>query len=485
MERREMKMFVTEGFRDFVMSNYPSVESSLKYKKFLHYLCFSNFYDEDYKDQLVIPAKVIWDCCIRTNDKDQYDDKKFNCYEFLLSFKKDVLPNLKWIKASEGKARRISDYGFDQAFNLMLDGELFNFDKTDKKTHFITGLMKHPKTNYEFKESNKQKYLEEKQKFQLNETQIKILNYLEQINCGKCFLPKFTKNRQSILDAINNIDNVNSKRIQYRIINSVLDDPQVYYKPSENKHTPRISASEDSIVGLKSSVRKAWMSGYLECDLKSSQFSILSEVIGATQCLEFIKTGKSIWTEMYRHTHGVEAEPPSDIKKVFKQVLYSICFGKSLEHSDAYYYIQKQNKKQIQDDLKTICNKNNIDNLLDHYLIKELLDKREIWYQTINDNKGAYDVWGGFVEIAKDRWAGSVGAEVIQSYEMQIIGSIFDVANLPERYPFQIVCFQHDGATLSIYKDSHLDYIKRALCKSVETEAIKYNILTKLEFTQL
>lgn len=480
-----MKMFTSEDFRDFVMNNYPAVESSLRYKKFLHYLCFSNFYDEDYKDQLVIPAKYIWETCIRTNKTEEYDDKKFNCYNFFVEFQHDVLPNFNWYGAKEGKARRVKEYGFDQAFNLMLDNELFNFDKTDKKVHFITGMGKHHKTNVEFKESNKKTYLEEKQQFNLNETQTKIITYLEQVNCGKSFLTKFNKNKQLILDAVNNITNVNSKRIQYRIINSVLDDPQVYYKPSDNLHTARLSASDDSIVGLKSTVRKAWMSGYLECDLKSSQFSILSQVIGATQCLEFIKTGKSIWAELYRHTHGIEAEPPTDIKKVFKQVLYSICFGKSLEHSDAYYYIQKNNKKQIQDDLKTICSKNKIDVLLDHHLIKELLDKRQNWYKTINDNKGAYDVWGRFVEIVPGRWAGSVGAEVIQSYEMQIISTIFDIANQSDKYHFQIVCFQHDGATLSIFEKKQEEYIKKALSKAVEDEAKKYNILTKLEFTQL
>lgn len=486
MEKKEMKMYVTESFRDFIMTNYPAVEKSLKYKKFLHYLCFSIFYDEDYKDQLVIPAKLIWELCIKQKQNEEYNKDKFVFIDFLEKFKTDVLPNLQWSRYGVGKSRRITDFGFDQNFNLMLDNELFNFDKIEKKVHFINGMAKHKKTSYEYRECNLQKYEEVKKDFQLNETQNKIISYLEQVNCGKSFLTKFDKNRKLIMNAIDNITNINSKRIQYRIINSVLDDPQVYYKPSEKRCTARVTASEDSIVGLKSTVRKAWMSGYLECDLKSSQFSILSEKIQATQCLEFIKTGKSIWSEMYRHTHNIEnTEPPIEIKKIFKQVLYSICFGKSIEHSSGYYFLQDKNKKNIQEDLKTICKNNKMDNLLSHYLIKELLDKRKVWYDKIDKDKGDYDVWGRFVSISKDRWAGSVGAEVIQSYEMQIISKIFDIANMKERYMFQIVCFQHDGATLSIFSQKQKEYIKKALSKAVEEEALKYNILTKLEFTQL
>jgi hypothetical protein len=240
--------------------------------------------------------------------------------------------------------------------------------------------------------------------------------------------------------------------------------------------TCRLSGGGESIVGLKKEVRRAATKGWIECDLRSSQFAILAAKLEAPISQAFIASGKSVWREFYRHVSGMDADPPDDVKKVLKEAIYSLCFGKS-----------KANLAEFLD-------QHRMGNLLKHPILDELLTLRKAWFEQITLDGGAADVWGVFhaVERAsrkskkKSRWAGAIAATVIQSIEMEIIAPIFDVAKEHGKSDqFSIALFQHDGATLSFQSSDKQARAQSKLKSAVETRASALGVSTVLEFTQL
>ena len=138
---------------------------------------------------------------------------------------------------------------------------------------------------------------------------------------------------------------------------------------------------------------------------------------------------------------GVDSEPPAEIKKIFKEAMYSLCFGKG--KSNLTEFLRDQG----------------MPGLLKHPILRELFQLRRQWFRRIEGEGGARDVWGQWhaLDESRDprtgkskRWAGSIGATVIQSIEMEIFAPIFDVAlRHGKSDQFGICLFQHDGATLS------------------------------------
>jgi hypothetical protein len=242
------------------------------------------------------------------------------------------------------------------------------------------------------------------------------------------------------------------------------------------------------VVGLKSEIRKAVCAGLTECDLRSSQFAILAAKLDAPLSKALIAEGKNLWCELYAHTHGIDAAPPKEVKDAFKECIYSICFGKSVEDTRLF--------RETKPGLRTFLAERGLAMLLDHPIVRELFELRARWFAEINREGGARDVWGTWhaIKLRKDcrsgespRLARHVAATVIQSTEMEIIAPIFDVAaRYGTGYQFKIVLFQHDGATISFQAhDARKDKAKALLRKAVETRASELGVQTTLEFTDL
>lgn len=267
------------------------------------------------------------------------------------------------------------------------------------------------------------------------------------------------------------------QEIQYRILASAYRNPNVYYAPSANGRTCRLSARGDSILGLKKNVRRAATKGWVECDLRSSQFAILATKLDAPIATAFIASGESIWREFNRHLFGVIAEPSSEIKKILKETIYSICFGKGAGA------------------LKTLLEHHGIPSLLEHPILEELLMLRSQWFARIERDGGGFDVWDQWHAIDNDldpetgksmRWAGAIAGTVIQSIEMEIIAPIFDVAATHGKSDqFTICLFQHDGATVSFNSTEKTARAQAKLKKAVEDRARELGVSTVLEFADL
>jgi hypothetical protein len=467
-----MRTTVSSNFRTFVLNKYPALQGNQPYLRFFRYLCFGTFHDAS-SHRLVIPTKVM------AKEIFEVSTNNFIGKDALEKFKSEVLPGLTWTAPApsatngwKGKAREFVDLGFDEEMEAALKQELLSPSKD--RVDFITGGTHEREDRYQQMAEETAAYEEALASCSLNETQAKVVNYLRRIKAGHLFLRKLDENQEAIVEAMGHLS-PEVQTIRYRILGSARENPNVYYLPSSKGNTCRISGQGDSILGLKKEVRKAATAGWVECDLRSSQFAILAAKLKAPVSQAFIASGKSIWREFYSYLVGLDADPPSDTKAVMKEAMYSLCFGKS-----------KAN-------LRKVLDQHQMGSLLRHPILSELLQLREKWFEQINLDGGAKDVWGVWHAVdrtrgrgKKGRWAGSVAATVIQSIEMEIIAPIFDVAmEHGKSDQFGICLFQHDGATLSFQSTEKQARAQTKLKKAVEARAKALGVETVLEFTQL
>lgn len=465
-----MRPSVSPNFRQFVLNKYPALAENEPYLRFFQYLCFGDFSDRDTK-QLVIPTRKM---------AEEFYQQDYTCHfnglEVLTKFRDTVLPNLSWSghealsgSSWHGKARQITCNGFDAEMQAALQRECLS--PSEDQVEFITGEPYRRADRYHHRDKAGAAYEAELAAFSLNPTQQKILDYLRGINAGHLFIRKLEDNREAIEKAIKALP-PHVQKLQYRILGNVQHNPNIYYLPSSQERTCRLSPKGDSLLGLKREVRKAATGGWWECDLRSSQFAILAATLKAPSSQDFIASGKSLWRELYGFVSGTkDAEPPPETKDVLKEALYSLCYGKSKAH------------------LKEFLALHGLDKLLKHPILVELLSLRRKWFEEIERAGGARDVWGQWhaVDEKQGRWAGSVGASIIQATEMEIISPIFDVASKSRKgNRVHIVLFQHDGATISFNaKDERLPRAQRKLKKAVEDRARELGVNTVLEFTEL
>ena len=471
-----MRTATSKQFRQLILGKYPALQGSEPYRRFFCYLCFSGFFDAE-THQLVIPTKTIAEEFYQ-----QSYNVHFNGLAKLEEFRDAVLPNLKWTEhkafspsSFAGKARMITDLGLDAETLAALHDECLKPCKD--QIDFVTGEPHGRKTLYQERAAETETYRQELAQFHVTPTARKILDYLAKVNSGHLFLRKIHENESAIKSAIALLDPP-VQEIQYRILRSVEHNPNIYYCPSAEGRTCRISPRGDTLVGLRKEVRKAATHGWTECDLRSSQFAILASKLKAPISLAFIATEKSLWCELYAFVTGAGGAPPDPVKKVLKEAIYSVCYGRS------------------KTELHKLLKPHGLERMLDHPILKELLALRKVWFDEIEKAGGAFDVWGAFqaIDNEKDpktkkskRWAGAVGASVIQSIEMEIIAPIFDVA---ERHgtsdQFSVAIFQHDGASIS-FTGSAMKKARamKKLKKAVEDRARALDVETVLEFTDL
>jgi len=470
-----MNIQVSRSFRQDVLSKYTALRNNDPFLRMFCYLCFGKFFDKE-THSLVLPTRKI--------AEEFYQkpyDHHFNGEAVLKDFREKVLPDLSWTSHEKdvpnsymGKARSISNLGFDVEMQEALHRECLSV--SEDQVDMVTGAPYSRKNRYIERAVEKARYENELAKLPLNGTQTKILDYLHGLNHGHLFVRKMGDNDRAIKAAIDALP-PDLQEIRFRILARVLRSPAVHYLPSPNERTCRLSARGDSILGLKSSVRKAFCAGWVECDLRSSQFAILAAKLEAPISQAFIQSGDSLWRSFYERTHSLKEDPPKDVKKVFKEAIYSLCFGRSVGN------------------LTRMLNEHGVAKLLSHPILQELLTLRTAWFEEIREDGGATDVWGQWqaLDLTKDpftkktrRWEGAVAASVIQSVEMEIIAPIFGVAAKHRKSDrFSITLFAHDGATISFNSTEKKARAQAKLKKAVEDRAKELGVSTVLEFTQL
>ncbi len=453
-------------FREFALTKYPTLQNRPAFLRLFHYICFSSFFDSS-TGCLVIPtrrlAEEIHGVPYTT---------KFNGKAALEEFRDSVLHGLTWTDHSStsphgwnGTARTICDFGFDEKMEAELRKEWSN--RSDDLVDFVSGRDYLRADRYADRAKVRAAYDSEIASLGLNATQAQILEHLRQVDGPSLIYRKLAANDDAVSAATAMLP-THVADMQNRILAAVRRDPNVYYYPSSNGRTCRLSARGDSILGLKKEVRRAATKGWVECDLRSSQFAILATKLQAPTALVLAESGESLWRELNAHITGHRKDPVGDVKAALKEFIYSLCFGKS------------------QAKLKKFADQYGIRPLLDHPMIQELLAHRKAWFKQIKQDGGAADVWGTWHATSDDRWEGAVAGTVIQSVEMEIIAPIFEVAaKHGASDQFRICLFQHDGATISFNSAQKKARAQRKLKEAVEQRARALGVSTVLEFTDL
>lgn len=483
-----MKSCCSPEFREYCLGRYPILSQREDYRKLFNYLAFGTFKDDS--GRTVIPATVL----ARIEGKEP--GSNYRGGKFLDSFRADVMPGLIYGRPYEldaysfgpvawSQCRVIGDAGFDQELQDRIEQEIRNF-KAEGQVLFNSGKV------YAVNKSIHRKIAqaEHKEKLtahgKLNPTQEKILTYLHN-QSGDAILKRVRSNLDGIKATIESLPasaKLSKKAThdqQYRILHSVLESPKVLYLPT--KKTPRLHATEDSIIGFKSEVRKSATKGWFECDLRSSQFAILAQCTQSPAALAFLRAGEmSLWQHLTLvATSGQRQDPTPREKEVLKEFIYSLCFGKTIQN------------------LQHLLNKNDLEKVWGADMVEELIRARTYIYGKLDQAGGATDIFGQWQAIKTDvpryiggkknpeyRWAGSILASCIQAIEMRVIEPIFDVAlTAHPSHEFDIRIFQHDGATFSIGTSNRADQVCNQLRDAVAARAKELDIKTTLEINLL
>lgn len=502
-QNQPMKKCVSKKFLDYCDFKYPALINRKDFRRMFMYLAFGTYVDKFNEQKndgaLVLSYQKLAEIAERKTEAQQ---RNFKAIMFLNEFKKLVLPGFVWNEAEQpkdgtwlGKCRTVKHSGLDAADSEFIqneygwEGEKYYFDSGVKFTNVVKAANR--KTELE-------QYLEEMETFQLNSTQKKILNGMKVVSLnGRAFTKKLYDNKEEILQSIKDLTPKDTDKItieekremQLKILESIKEDGRVFYRPTPLGRTPRLHATNECVLTLKSPVRKAFCKGWIEADLVSSQFVILAALLDAPISKAFIKSEQNLWKYLNEASGGI-GKPQGKDKEPFKTLIYGICFG--LSKTEALAKLKNAGKES----------------LITNPMVEELFNRRQKWFDHIKHMGYVTDIWGnkhplenagrrediyGNYVFAKERWEGALAATKIQSIEMEIISSIFDCQEkYGENYFFNVTLFQHDGFTFSAGKKQCIEVIQSRLNTYVQNKAMQVGekldldlSAVKLEFNQL
>lgn len=500
-----MKRYVSTDFMRYCFNSYPSlsVYTNFEYRRFFIYLCFGKWRDKD-TGNLIVSREVVFQ-----NNKPGYDISYFRLIAFLNEIKSKVLPDFEYYeyKFSQGRATTVIQTGFSAELLSVIQKEMETPFADKTKTWIDFGSM----ANYEERDAAMHRGKETREALKkevefrserksvptiLEEYQDKMIDYLHGLSPTHLFLKKYNSNIDHINATIELLTASgklgHDKRLAaFRILNSIETQPLPLYRPSKNAGTCRIHCVNDTVVNLKSEIRKAFCHGWTEADLKSSQLAILvAKVAGLDRTRELLESGTSIWDSYNSFLYGEKVVLDPDMKVVYKQLTYSIPYGRAFHRTEEKHLAMlekcRKNNEEPKEDIERYLKKHKIERLIDHPVIKELSAARSAWYREIKANGGMVDAFGNFHSIKK-RSANEIGCTYIQSIEMNIMMPLFKFAvEKGESYQFQLVIWQHDGCTISFKNKDQKMYLIRQMKKCVETHAYEaFGVTATLEFKDL
>jgi hypothetical protein len=473
LEDGKMRRCVSEEFIKFCNDKYPKLRDNITYRKLFMYICFGTYLHKE-TGNLAISYVTL------ARFADQFEEAKnrnFNSLKFLQDFKRDVLPEFTWSRGNNFEGcRSVDNNGLDAATRIMVAKEM---GREGQKYYFDTGKLFSRQNAAKEKKTTLDLYMQDYKYFNLNETQSSIFFELKEVSLnGRIYSQALNKNINLIKEAIENIelnplkDKITleeKKALQYKILDAIREDPRIYYRPTPLGRTPRLHQGSSCVLGLKSTVRKAFCSGWTEADLVNSQFVILAAILDAPLCKAFIQSRQNLWKYLHNYATGSSDDPDKRYKSVYKYVIYGICFGTG--------------KTRLSMTLKQL----NALKLMDCPIIKELLEKREVWFKKIKSDGYIKDVWGiihkiepagtkkdiyGNLVYAKARWEGSLAGTLIQSIEMEIIEATFEQQKKTgESFSWQIVLFQHDGIYISFNNKDRQKNVEEQIRKALKDRA--------------
>lgn len=246
--------------------------------------------------------------------------------------------------------------------------------------------------------------------------------------------------------------------------------PQPIYKPVDN--SPRLFAIGQSICGLQRHVRKTLTKGWHEADLRNAQLAIVAERWNITKLKKFLLSGESFWTYLFREMDWTPNEYDKDF---LKKVTYSLVFGALADPkgkclSNIALLFGKEEKDLVK--------------FLNVPLIKSILRKRSEQFRKIRKDKGAFDYFGNWIELSKDKGhtKRSILAQVAQSVELGLLEPVIEwfIKNKGKKNGSLLLLWQHDGFSFSVCP-AFLLWVTKVLKNLVAKKGRELGIVSTLE----
>jgi hypothetical protein len=489
-----MRKTTSKAFRDAFSIEYPGLNYSLSYWRFMRYLIFGN------KDEITqLPIIDLFHVARAEGKEPQLKNNHYVAEPFLLSFQSVVMTKetFSWSDWSykQGKAR-IPYVEFPEQILTLIEEERIMVCKD--KVYFDTGKKINATTLKVDRELIKQEALTY---FDFAVPEAKpLLTYMNNLpvrSFSKVITANFDK---AFLKALAIQDPV-KKRVQIEVLLTLQEDLQPFYKPSERGCTDRIFPCNYSIPMLKREIRKELTKGWYEFDLASSQLAIVAKTWEIKEVQDFFSNGGKIWKELFAHYGFNQAElKKTDLKKhdaikdILKTNLYSLIYGML-----KYNIIKNVNEGFQQLGIQKAPNGGFLKGAgyryFDNRMIKALYVAREAKLKELNQLDETTTIFGkkllvtgsknkkGNASKERQECIRSIMAHQAQSLELYILLPLVDLANTTN--DFQITLWMHDGFSINFTNRTKVNYWIKKI-ESVINERIKeVNVQTYVEWEEL
>lgn len=485
---------VSRQFRDFLLNTFPTLQEDPSLLKGVEYLLFPAKVDPDWDSPIV---------CCRTVAG--FEGKEYKCARnnygdikrYLIRLKETVLPGLECIRynAEKRECGRIKSTGFpfdvEQALSKEVRTPLF---RISDPVYLFDGR----KANKENRRKMAKLFARDVDGDQRKPASDEVGEALQYLNKrpsnGFPHSPALFEEAYAIADTlpdraeptvcnhkgsstrVNLSSAMSPREVAYRTLRAIEENPKPIYQPGER--TARITAVGLNLTNVHSKIRRVLTRGLVEYDLKSAQLAINCADWGVPEVCAFLESGGNVWGTIMGEVFP-ELPPTDDLKTIVKEAVYSICFGK----------LEKDVRRTMSCHLNRYLPQYGIAlneatpelsrRFTSYWIVRAMLEAREGRLALIEQDGGAYDDFGNWIEVRKDMDAKSILAQRAQSIEMAMLLPVYRLAQTTK--DFTVMLHQHDGFSVAFHSKSRKDRWARRIEEAVREEAQRRGIPTHLE----
>jgi hypothetical protein len=303
--------------------------------------------------------------------------------------------------------------------------------------------------------------------------QLDLINILHSVDRSH-FTKVINAHLNAALDELYKLEVGSLSRIQRKaLLESIIIDPFSLYKPSSQGNIVRLFPANESILEIKSPIRKAILKGNTDFNLHSAQYAIIGRLWQVDSINNYLRNPLNcIWKDL--HTH-IQLTSTKETKKALKVAIYSICFGGTKKN------ITGELAQTIGEDKAILFNKS--------FIIRDLYSARKKRIEELGRLGYMITVYGKKVYIEgqnnSERAASkrSILAQEAQALEYRLLEGVVALSKTTTDWNF--MAFQCDGFTVKFTSSSRKQrWIKRILQACLD-KAVKYNVYTYLEYEHL
>lgn len=268
--------------------------------------------------------------------------------------------------------------------------------------------------------------------------------------------------------AIEVAKNLPNKSHHLRVLAAIFDCPKPLLKTVTG--SSRAYQTTESLITVKSEIRKVLTQDWLDADLKSCQLGIAAHIWQVPEVQEFLIGGNSIWEYL---TEQLQIELTPGVKKQLKAALYAMLYG--------------ARQPTIRGEM-CYLGKDAFEKFMETPLIQALWKAKKKQIALARKKGGIYDAFGNWLtqkEAKKEKhWQRSILAQVNQSYELKLLYPAIRLAikHKHDLDGFYLPIYQFDGFCLLAKKPEMTEYWKVEVAKSVNKQAESMGLAVRLEF---